>query len=76
MKSQALQELIQKIFSDEQTRHRFLSNPDSILSRTDLTEQEKKAVLRTHTKLGLITSDSGQLEATLESTADWWAPVQ
>jgi len=75
MKSQALQELIQKIFSDEQTRHRFLSNPDSILSRTDLTEQEKKAVLRTHAKLGLVTSDSQALALAIKPTIDWHAPA-
>ena len=75
MKSQALQELIQKIFSDEKTRHQFMSNPDSILSRTDLTEQEKKAVLRTNTKLGLVTADSPQLEAVIDPTSGWFSPV-
>ena len=75
MKSQVLQELIQKIFTDEQTRLRFLSNPDSILSRTDLTEQEKKAVLRTHAKLGLVTSDSHELALAIKPTIDWHAPA-
>lgn len=75
MKSQALQELIQKIFSDEQTKLRFLSNPDSILSRSDLTEQEKKAVMRTHTKLGLVTSDSNELALAIKPTVDWHAPA-
>ncbi|MFC2017138.1 hypothetical protein ACFLUD_01835 [Chloroflexota bacterium] len=67
MKSQALQGLVKKIFGDEKTKLQFESDPDSVLSRFALTEQEKKAVLKTHAKLGLVTSDSQQLEATLNS---------
>lgn len=65
MKSQALQELVKKIFGDEKTRSQFMSNPDSVLSQFALTEQEKKAVLNNHARLGLVTSDSRQLEAVL-----------
>lgn len=75
MKSQALQEFVRKIFNDEKTRQQFESNPDSVLSQFALTEQEKKAVLKTHSKLGLVTSDSQQLEATLDPTGTWNAPV-
>ena len=75
MKSQALQELVKKIFGDEQTKHQFLKDPDSVLSQFTLTEQEKKAVLNTHAKLGLVTSNSQQLEAALEPTDFWHAPV-
>ena len=69
MKSQALQELVKKIFSDEKTRQQFESNPDSVLAQFTLTEQEKKAVLNTHTKLGLVTSDS---PATRSSPRSYW----
>jgi hypothetical protein len=65
MKSQALQELVKKIFGDEKTRSQFMSDPDSVLSQFALTEQEKKAVLNNHARLGLVTSDSRQLEAVL-----------
>ena len=75
MKSQALQELVKKIFSDEKTRLQFESNPDSVLAQFNLTEQEKKAVLNTHAKLGLVTRDSQQLEAALDPTFIWFAPV-
>ena len=75
MKSQALQELVKKIFGDERTRIQFESNPDSILARFALTEQEKKAVLDTHAKLGLVTSNSPQLEAALNPTSNWSAPT-
>jgi thiamine biosynthesis lipoprotein ApbE len=75
MKSQALQNLIQKIFSDEKTKQQFISDPESVISRYNLTDQEKKAVLNTHAKLGLITSDSIQLEAALDPTFTWFAPT-
>ena len=75
MKSQALQELVKKIFGDEKTKHEFQKDPDSVLARYNLTEQEKKAVLSTHAKLGLVTSDSPQLEAAINPTTGWWSPI-
>ena len=75
MKSRNLQELVKKIFHDEKTRSQFESDPDSVLAHFNLTEQEKKAVLKTHTKLGLVTSNSQQLEAALDTTTDWMAPT-
>ncbi len=75
MKSQKLQELVKQIFSNEKTKHQFMSDPDSVLSQYDLTEQEKKAVLNTHSKLGLVTSDSPQLEAALKPTFTWMSPI-
>jgi hypothetical protein len=74
MKSQALQELVKNIFGDEKTKAEFMSNPDSVLSRFSLTEQEKKAVLSTHSKVGLVTSNSPALEAALDPTTEWFAP--
>ena len=74
MKSQALQDLIKNIFNDEKTRLQFESDPDSVLSQFSLTEAEKKAVLNTHSKLGLVTSNSSQLEAAIAPTTEWWAP--
>jgi hypothetical protein len=75
MKSQALQELVKTIFGDEKTRLEFESNPDNVLSRFSLTDEEKRAVLITHAKLGLVTSDSQQLEAALAPTITWVAPT-
>lgn len=74
MKSPALQELVKKIFGDDKTRSQFMADPDSVLSRFSLTEQEKKAVLNTRAKVGLVTSGSQQLEATLDTTDEWSAP--
>ena len=71
MKSRALQELVKKIFGDEKTKHQFLKDPDSVLAQFSLTEQEKKAVLKTHAKLGLVATGSEQLEATLDANMGW-----
>ena len=75
MQSQALQKLVRKIFSDEETRSRFKSNPEGVLAQFALTEEEKRAVLNTHAKLGLVISDSQQLEAALDPTGAWSAPT-
>jgi hypothetical protein len=71
MKSQALQDLVKKIFSDEKTKLQFMSNPDSVLSQFALTEQEKKAVLNAYGKIGLVTSNSNQFEAVIDPLIYW-----
>jgi hypothetical protein len=71
MKPQALQDLVKKIFGDEKTRLQFESNPDSVLAQFNLSEQEKKAVMSTHAKLGLVSGDSQQLEAVVHDTNFW-----
>jgi hypothetical protein len=76
MKSQAVQELVKKIFNDNQTRQQFLSNPQSVISRFSLTEQEKRAVADTHARLGLVAGNSAQLEAAIRSTSGWFAPAE
>ena len=70
MKSQGLQELIKTIFSNEQTKSQFMTNPESFLSRFDLTEEERGAVLRTHARLGLATN-SVQLESDISPMGFW-----
>jgi len=75
MKSQVLQELVKKIFGDEKTKQEFQEDPESVLAQYNLTEQEKRAVLNTHAKLGLVNSGSEQLEATLDASIGWFSPV-
>jgi hypothetical protein len=67
--------MIKKIFGDEKTRLEFQSNPGKFLAQYDLSEQEKKAVLLTNSNLGLVTSGSAQLEATLKGNQGWLAPA-
>ena len=75
MKSQALQELVKKIFGDEKTKQEFQKDPSRILAKFNLTEQEKKAVLKTHAQLGLVAMGSEQLEATLDANLGWGSPM-
>lgn len=75
MKSQALQELVKKIFGDEETKQEFLKDPDRVIAKYNLTEQEKKAILNTHAKLGLVATGSEQLEVTLSANQGWGAPA-
>jgi hypothetical protein len=71
MKSHSLQNLVQQIFSDENTKHQFVADPESVISKYPLSKHEKKAVLNTHARLGLITSDSSQLEQAVRPFT-WW----
>lgn len=71
MNSQSLQEVVKKIFSDSKTKAQFMKDPESVLARFTLTEPEKKAMLTTHAKLGLVGSDSAQLQA--ELGPEWFA---
>jgi hypothetical protein len=75
MKSKGLQELVAKVFSDEKTKLQFESDPEVVISQFTLTEQEKKAVMKTHARLGLVTSNSTQLEAAIDPTSSWFAPT-
>ena len=74
MQSKSVQELVKNIFSDEKTRAQFLSDPHSVINSYSLTDQEKNAVLNTYAKLGLVTSNSSQLEATIEPNINWMSP--
>jgi hypothetical protein len=74
MGSKALQALVKKLFSDEEARLKFESDPNSILSQFALTEQEKKAFLNTYDKTGFVAGNSPQLEAAIEPTVNWLAP--
>ena len=71
MKSQALQELVRKIFSDEKIRSQFMTNPDGVLAKFSLTEEEKKAVLKTHIRLGQTACNSAQIESTTDPYNFW-----
>jgi hypothetical protein len=71
MQSKALQELVKKVFGDEKTKSEFISNPNSVMSRFSLTEEERKAVLVTHARLGLVTAGSTQLDTTVGPMVVW-----
>ena len=70
-----LQELVKKLFSDENTRTEFESNPEGVISQYKLSEEERAAVLKTHSTFGLVTSNSPQLTAAMKASEDWFSPA-
>ncbi|MDD4923455.1 MAG: hypothetical protein PHF74_01295 [Dehalococcoidales bacterium] len=71
MKSQSLQEMVKNIFCDEATKEQFLANPDSVMSRYNLSDHERTAVLNTNARLGLATSNSPALSVGIEAALFW-----
>lgn len=75
MESKGLQQFVKAVFSDEKTRVEFMFDADGVMRRFALTEEEKKAVLSTQARLGLVASGSRQLEAATGPMGTWMAPV-
>ena len=71
MKSTTIQEVIKNIFSDEKSKAEFVANPESFLKKFSLSEQEKKVVLTTYAKLGLVSSNSSELGVAIKPLAFW-----
>ncbi len=72
MQSQSLSELVKKVFGDEDVKKQFISDPDSVMSQFSLTEQEKRAVLSTHAKMGLACPSSAQTVMAFDPLAMWF----
>ena len=70
MESKGLQELVKKVFGNEKTKSEFMADPNKVMSRFSLTETERKAVLATHMKLGLVTG-SVQLDEAVGPLGLW-----
>jgi hypothetical protein len=71
MESRSLQDLVKKVFSEERTRTEFMTDPESVISRFSLTEQEKRAVMATHSRVGVVNGSSLALDATIEPMMFW-----
>lgn len=71
MESKSLQDLVKRIFGDEQARDQFISDPRSIMSQYSLTEEEEKAVLDTHSRMGLVSGNSSELVAAIKPLTGW-----
>ncbi len=66
-----LQKLVKKLISDETTRARFTSDPNGVIKEFGLTRTEKDALLKTQSRLGIVTSNSSSLEAAIDPQTDW-----
>jgi hypothetical protein len=74
MKSETLKKFISDIFKDETKKNEFLEDPRHAMSEYGLSDQERKALMNVHDKIGVVSSDSVALEAALKPTIEWWAP--
>jgi hypothetical protein len=71
MQSKSLSELVKKLFSDEKVKRQFISDPGSVMSQFNLTEQEKRAVLSTYARMELACPGSAPGVALAEPLAMW-----
>ncbi len=73
MNTTELQKLIESIFSNEETRQQFESNPEKVLDRFTLTKEERKAVLDVHDSLGTVVTDSREMIAAIRAHYNWFS---
>jgi len=66
-----LADLVKKIFSDETTKKEFQADPETFISKFDLTATEKKAVLSLQAKAGLVTADGVSLQSNIGPMGGW-----
>jgi hypothetical protein len=71
MYSKSLSKLVKEVFSNEEVKKQFISNPDSVMSQFKLTEQEKRAVLSTHARMALAGTGSAPGVALAEPLVVW-----
>jgi hypothetical protein len=71
METTALRALVSSIFSDDKARVEFEEDPEKVMSRFELTAHEKKAVMTTHMRLGLVTAGSTKFTSTIGPMATW-----
>lgn len=67
----ALNNLVKKIFSNEATKAEFRCNPEAFISKFSLSETEKKAVLASYARTGLVTADGIQLQSSVGPMGAW-----
>ena len=67
----ALGQLVSSIFSDERARAEFEIDPEKTMSRFELTESEKRAVLATRMRLGLVTAGGPKLDEVIGPISVW-----
>lgn len=65
-----VQAVISKAFADGEFHKRLLANPREVLAEFGLGHEEKEAILRVQTRLGLAT-DLGTLDV---ASQEWMAP--
>jgi hypothetical protein len=75
MMTNALQELVNKVFSDQKARTEFEKDPETVIARFRLSEPERNAVLATQMKLGLAAAGGVRLDQAVDPIILWSGPV-
>jgi hypothetical protein len=71
METKSLKAMVKNIFGSEAGKKEFTANPESVMSRYNLTDHEKTAVLNTTSRVGLTTSTSSALAVDIEAAILW-----
>ncbi|MFA5629008.1 MAG: hypothetical protein WC958_01920 [Dehalococcoidales bacterium] len=71
METKSLKAMVKDIFGSEAGKKEFAANPESVMSRYNLTGHEKTAVLNTASRVGLTTSTSSALAFDIEAAILW-----
>ncbi|MFC1998894.1 hypothetical protein ACFLVR_04575 [Chloroflexota bacterium] len=71
MSLKAVRTLVKKTFTDSKFKRSLLANPDKALSKFDLTDEEKGAIINVHTSVGVVDGNSAALEATVKPMVTW-----
>ncbi|MFC1978509.1 hypothetical protein ACFLVP_00795 [Chloroflexota bacterium] len=71
MSLKAVKSLVKKTFTDSKFKESLLKNPSGTLSKFDLTDEEKDAIINVHTSVGVVGGNSAILQATVKPMASW-----
>jgi hypothetical protein len=71
MQSSGLKSMVNYIFSNGKARSEFQTNPEKVMAEFDLSDNERKAILASHAKLGLVSGGSATLASEIGALDSW-----
>lgn len=71
MNSSGLKAMTKLIFSDAKTRSDFETNPEKVMTGFNLSESERKSILISITRLGLVSGNSIALSNEIGAFDNW-----
>ncbi len=66
-----MKDLIKRIFSDEETKARFMADPDKVMGEYKLSAEERKAMTTTFAHLGTDSSGAATLKSVVAPMDSW-----
>ena len=71
MSLKAVKSIVKRTFSDSKFKKSLMENPDGVLAKFDLTDEEKDAIINVHTSVGVVGGDSAALQANVTPMGGW-----